>query len=816
MAASGIAIFPLLITLMFGGGAGLPLSLPPMPEDPMLARVAPAECLLYTSWSGMAKPNAKSQNQTEQLLAEPEVRDMFAQIDRAIMSAIEKKGPPQQRAIAQDVARCGKKLITRPMAAFVTSVTIGQHGPNIRGGLVLNAGDDIADFKTTLEKYQAAMPLPPEKVEIGGVSGYRLGLGPEAPVITWAVKGNYLLVGIGDGSLDEIVQRARGHAPEWLTKVRKQLPVERPATISYINVKKIIEQFAPMGGPKVRMVIDALGFGNVTSLAAVSGLEGEGFVSRTLLGIEGDPTGVLCISTGKPLGPQDLASIPADADFAVAGRLDLTKVVDQAIAVAGKIEPQAGAEIDRNLQNLNEHLGFDIRKDIVDSLGDVWCAYNSPSEGGLLISGFTGVVQVKDYERLSAAHAKLLALAKEAIARESRPAAITPQPGAVFAQPVQPSRPAPSIEHCRFAEQDIYFLSAPEFPFAPAWCLTHKELIVAAFPQQIKAYLSRGADFKSLATVPDIAEAFKGAEGPVSLTYVDGRRFLDQLYPLLCVGVQMASKELSREGLDVNVSIVPSAPTIYRHLRPSVSMVKRTDAGIETTSRGTIPGSSIASNAPVLTGLILPAVQKARDAARRAQSMNNMKQFGLAMFNYETAMGTFPAAYIADKNSGKPLLSWRVTILPYIEQDALYRQFHLDEPWDSEHNKKLLAAMPQIYHHPASTAAPGMTNYVTVRGKDTAFPGKGGVKIAEITDGTSNTIMAVEVSDANAVPWTKPDDFTPDEKNPAAGLGGLFAGGFAAAFCDGSVRFISSAVDAETLRRLFNRHDGEVIDQSKF
>jgi prepilin-type processing-associated H-X9-DG protein len=218
----------------------------------------------------------------------------------------------------------------------------------------------------------------------------------------------------------------------------------------------------------------------------------------------------------------------------------------------------------------------------------------------------------------------------------------------------------------------------------------------------------------------------------------------------------------------------------------------------------------------VLAGLLLPAVQKAREAARRAQSMNNMKQIALAAFNYESAMGSFPAAYIADKKTGKPLLSWRVTILPYIEQDALYQQFHLDEPWDSEHNKKLLAAMPQIYRHPASTAAPGMTNYVTVRGKDTAFPGKDGIKLADITDGTSNTIMAVEVCDAKAVPWTKPDDFTYGEKNPAAGLGGLFPGGFNAAFCDGSVRFIASGVDAETLRRLFNRHDGQVVDPNKF
>ncbi len=80
--------------------------------------------------------------------------------------------------------------------------------------------------------------------------------------------------------------------------------------------------------------------------------------------------------------------------------------------------------------------------------------------------------------------------------------------------------------------------------------------------------------------------------------------------------------------------------------------------------------------------------------------MNNLKQIGLAMHNYESTFGTFPPAYIADKATGKPLLSWRVAILPFLEQDALYKQFHLDEPWDSAHNKTLIARMPPVYRSP--------------------------------------------------------------------------------------------------------------------
>ena len=104
--------------------------------------------------------------------------------------------------------------------------------------------------------------------------------------------------------------------------------------------------------------------------------------------------------------------------------------------------------------------------------------------------------------------------------------------------------------------------------------------------------------------------------------------------------------------------------------------------------------------------------------------MNNLKQIGLAIHNYAQANKTFPPAYTVDKD-GKPLLSWRVLILPYLEGDDLYSEFHLDEPWDSEHNKKLLSRMPAVFRDPDSKlAAQGKTNYLTVRGEKTVFSGE--------------------------------------------------------------------------------------------
>jgi len=205
-----------------------------------------------------------------------------------------------------------------------------------------------------------------------------------------------------------------------------------------------------------------------------------------------------------------------------------------------------------------------------------------------------------------------------------------------------------------------------------------------------------------------------------------------------------------------------------------------------------------------------------RLAAARVQSQNNLKQIGLAFHNYHDTMGTFPGGFY-DASGKKVGLSWRVAVLPYLEQVELYKQFKLDEPWDSENNKKLIAKMPKQYA-PPGVDTKGYTFYRSFSGMGTILPppipGKAGtpaqgVKLTSITDGTSNTFMCVEAGEA--VIWTKPDELAYDEKKPVPKLGGIFETGFNAAFCDGSVRFFKPDIDEKTLRGLITANGGEVI-----
>lgn len=191
------------------------------------------------------------------------------------------------------------------------------------------------------------------------------------------------------------------------------------------------------------------------------------------------------------------------------------------------------------------------------------------------------------------------------------------------------------------------------------------------------------------------------------------------------------------------------------------------------------------------------------EAGTRAQDKNNLKQIGIGLHNYHDTHGAFPGG-------GGSQLSWRVHILPFIEQGPLYAQFRLNEPWNSPHNMALIPQMPNMYRRPGSTAAPGKTNYVGIAGPGGMMENGGGKRISAVTDGTTDTILVTEVVDHAAVTWTQPIDYHYDANNPMRDLGG-FSGGFHALLCDGSVRFLPNTIDPQTLLNLFQIADGNPI-----
>jgi hypothetical protein len=184
----------------------------------------------------------------------------------------------------------------------------------------------------------------------------------------------------------------------------------------------------------------------------------------------------------------------------------------------------------------------------------------------------------------------------------------------------------------------------------------------------------------------------------------------------------------------------------------------------------------------------------------------------MAVHNYESKHGRLPPAVVYGAD-GKPLLSWRVLILPYIEQKALYDEFNLDESWNSPHNLSLLPKMPVIYAvQPPSAARRAPAHHTILHvfvGPGAAFEGREGTCLkTDFPDGTSRTLLVVEAGPP--VPWTKTDDFIYDPSGPLPELKGGFRDHFRAVFVDGSVMHqISYRLNPKTLRAAITRNGGE-------
>jgi hypothetical protein len=210
--------------------------------------------------------------------------------------------------------------------------------------------------------------------------------------------------------------------------------------------------------------------------------------------------------------------------------------------------------------------------------------------------------------------------------------------------------------------------------------------------------------------------------------------------------------------------------------------------------------------------LVYPAVQKVRESAARAQSRNDLKHLAVALYGCDHRAGLLRGAAICDR-TGRPLLSWRVAALPFLEQDELYKEFHLDEPWDSPHNASLIGRMPRVYAMPwgGLTPAQGQTCYRVF----VSPPGARGQ--AAFTKGAPSSLARLSVpiilvvEAADAVPWTKPDELEYDPNGPLPELGGHFSGEFQAALADGTVIPLRSDEPEAALRQRIERGRDEVF-----
>ena len=661
---------------------------------------------------------------------------------------------------------------------------------------------------------------------------------PGVEVGIWA-EGEHLLIVAGRDATTAGVSVAVGDVPNLTSnslwkKYNYDTEGFETNSVCWLDFKSLRNTFGQMPIPSptrktVNDVLKTVGLHNLDAFAHQYGYKGKALWTETSVEIDGPRTGLLALSDQKSMTLADLPPLPANTNGFNAVRLDtsamwdvLTQLVRAGTAFG---PPDAADQVEGVLDNLPQMIGFDPRADLFEALGDVVCVFADPDQG-FLGTGMGVMLKVDDPNKLQATINQLL-LKGEQVSRGEFKVHRSDKHGR-------------ELLLFQFGEVQIGALTIDD-----GW------LIAGIMPQSVESALLR-IDGELESWKPTQAQAVALDALPKSFTSVtvgDPRaswHTLMKLAPLILSGGQVALREeriIPRDAeLPITIADLPPAELIVRPLFPNVTVTTSDADGIHVTSRKSLPGIPLIGGigegngvvtVAIGTALLLPAVQQAREAARRTQSKNNLKQIGLALHNFHDTYRSFPAGtHPNEKLKPDERLSWLATILPFLEQGALYESIDFEEAWDDPSNEQPAEARVPTYQNPGSVASAvghGQTHYVGIAGLGKDAPmlpvtsDRAGIfginrktRIRDITDGTSNTMMVSEASDRIG-PWISGGDATirPLTTKPYVngpdGIGGPFQGGVQVGFADGSVRFISENVDPVIFERLSTMADGQVI-----
>lgn len=794
--------------LLLGSWLAPPTSAQTQSHQLKLTHAAGDDALAIITWNGWTDPDPKSNNRTERLLAEQSLKDFFndltKEVDKVISEQTNKLSDERTNIIAGTVPLMIKTVLTHP-----TAIVVGEKGNGsnpVSFALVVDAGKDIDALVGAVHKMLKATtpqegPFRAIEENLNGAKFLRPERAEKPGLIRVGSHGSHFIVTVGEELTSDLLKRLEQKKnAAFVNSALQDLPVDRPQLLVNVRVDRLLALLkAEVKEPDLLKGLKAFGVDNAKNLAVVGGFDATGMQFNSALTFDGPVSGIFTLIPNKPLQLDAFKRVPANASQASVMRFDLAHAIDTVLGIVGQMDPKAKADGENALNGLSTQVGFSIKDDLAKGLGDEWTIYTSGSEAGaFFMPGLVISASVRDQAGVQKALDVLLQVLK------------------ATSQPRGPQQAPFSVQEYTVKGNKavrVQFNGLP-VPISPAWALTKDEFVLSLTPQLVSSHLSQ-AGKPSLADSATIKDGFKQTPQPIMVSYSDPKPGLQTVYTLVSTFGPFVTGQLAQQGVNFTLPPLPPMSDLEQHLAPSVTMLSMTKEGFRSESHGVIPSGVEMSPAALGIGvaLILPAVQQAREAARRAQDKNNLKQIGLAMHNSHDTYNRFPAQAIRSKKDDKKLLSWRVHILPFIEEAPLYQQFKLDEPWDSPNNKPLIQKMPRVYASPNhdDLTKQGKTVFVAPAGKGTIWDDPQGLRIANITDGTSNTIMVVEAHKDSAVIWTKPDDIEIDFDNPIKSMKSARVGGFHALFCDGSVRFISDNINLQTLKALLTRAGGETV-----
>ena len=761
-------------------------------------RVAPEKCISYVAWNNDAEKVIEG-NATQELMADPDVRafvdDMKKRVGLfapAMMS--EQEIMPQEKL--ELLHTLSPKLVAsvfeRSGCMFVEEVDLGRNmeGPAaIKAAMLVDLGNGTDKFVAEMAKMAGSKDQPLAKVELAGTMAYRFDLVDDAGKMYFGHVGEVFVVAISEQAYVGAVERMKGSkTPVWLAELdTKSQVLKHVHSLAYLDVNSVMRSLRKAFGPNSNVVGELLGVSSVEEIQVVGGLDSEGSATHVLVEAS-ELEGVLGLLAKNPVNDALFENVPSDSLGAMAMTLDvdgLLELIKTAETIMGP-----GSGFDEFKQQFRNNTGVDLEADLVRHLGDSWMLYNGASDGWL--SGMTLVGEVKNATKLTTAIEKFFKAAGEQVKQ-------------------MPAGYRPGLFKQDYAGETIYSMTFPGMFVEVSFCVQKDRIFIGMFPQAVMTAVKGLPADEVLMDDMQVKKLndssfLKGDVRLSGMIYLDAKLQAQVVYPYMQF-IKAAVSAIFRyqavpntlpllEGMEL-----PPARTVIRKIKPTTVLVRTNEQGIEIEARQTIPTNGVVASIPVGIGMLLPAVGQVRKAARQTESLNNLRQMALASLNYESAHMKFP---VDDEK-----FSWRVRILPFLEEGNLHDQINFDEPWDSEHNKKILAKTPKLFQAPESKVAEGMTVYRSFKGTLGGNDGKG-IGFRQITDGSSNTILVAQVPDEMATHWAKPDSLEVNDDVAKKLLAGK--GEFLTAFCDGSVHRLPATLGADDLKNLLNPNDGNLVD----
>jgi hypothetical protein len=825
----------LCLAFAVGGIYGQPRPVKVGPEA-----LLPESSLIYVRYDGMKAHSATfDKTAAHDALYKSQLIPVITQAIRGLAA----QAPPDAQAQVGSAAEILLNTVDQGISVGITIDMDGKGPPSPWGTIVLHGAGKLEPkiAKALAAAFEGEANFKSGKVGGKTVTSGRVG---DSPVeVGWWVEGDHLVAAFGLNAVQNGVAVATGKRPnvsasEAYKKYSKATGFES-VTTAWFDLGTLRGMFGsvPIPTPGVenpKTVADAvetLGLGGVGLLVYQGGIKDRSLWTEVQIEATGEKKGLLTLSNGSPITLADLPPLPADCSAFAAGSSDWGKSFVDLISMAKGIEEfipereQWGTE--QVLEMIQQQLGVNFQDELFESLGPVSCLYYD-GQLPLLMDGAVAVSSVKDAEKLEKTIDRLLGIVKQAAQ------------GEVDVRQVKKGGEVISVVEIKQAGWIV-----------PTFCVTDKWFIVAATPQPVEAFLLRvSGKLPSWKPTPEILAGLKELPKDVSsISMRDPRssvKFAVSLAPfaagMLKTGLAQARRFSGNDipaEFPLSIADLPPAEVVSQPLFPNLSVTQSTESGIKFINRSSLPGliESGPAVAAIGTALLLPAVQQARMAARRTQSMNNMKMLGLAMHNYHDTFNHFPTGARESKDDSlKPdeRLSWMFSILPYEEQAALYNQMEADGKWNSDQNDQFAQIQIPSYLNPNVPTMKkdeyAVTHYVGVAGLTEKGPtAKANDPIAgifaydrktsfrDVTDGTSNTAMVVEVS-KDLGPWAQGGKATirPFTKKPYLngpdGFGGALPGVTGVLMGDGSVRSVSNNADASVIEAIATMAGGEVVN----